>query len=110
MAHPIDAEQVFLRTQNLLGFSAESAVVLYSRGFDTPLVPKQLGDLLKLWVLFPNLNLQTTSDAPCEIRVGAEAHMFNDSGENFIDGEDFVRVLHAFQLGHRRRKKRITYV
>jgi hypothetical protein len=24
--------------------------------------------------------------------------MFNDGSENFIDGEDFVRILHAFIL------------
>jgi hypothetical protein len=38
--YPIDAEQIFLRTQNLLGFPAESAMVLYSGRFDASFVPK----------------------------------------------------------------------
>jgi hypothetical protein len=38
--YPIDAEQIFLRTQNLLGFPAETAMVLYSGGFDASLVPE----------------------------------------------------------------------
>ncbi len=38
--YPIDAEQIFLRAYNLLDFPPESAVVLYSRGFDTSLVPE----------------------------------------------------------------------
>ena len=85
-------------------------MVLWSGRFDAPLVPKQLGNLLKLWVLLPNLNLQTTSDAPWEIRAGVVPHMFNDGSENFIDGKDFVRVLRAFQFRHRRTKRRITYM
>ena len=32
-------------------------MVLYSRVFDAALVPEQLGNLLKLWVLLPTLNL-----------------------------------------------------
>jgi hypothetical protein len=38
--YPIDAEQIFLRTQNLLGFPAKSAMILYSGGFDASLVPE----------------------------------------------------------------------
>ena len=80
-------------------------MVLWSGRFDAPLVPKQLGNLLKFWVLLPNLDLQTMSDAPCDIRTGVVTHMFNDGSENFIDGKDFVRVLHAFQFRHRRMRK-----
>jgi hypothetical protein len=46
----------------------------------------------------------------CEIRAGVVPHMFNDSSENFIDGEDFVCVLHAFQFRHKRTKKRKAYM
>ena len=80
-------------------------MVLWSGRFDAPLVPKQLGNLLKLWVLLPNLNLQIASDAPCDTRTGVVTHMFNDGSENFIDREDFVRVLYAFQFRHRRTRK-----
>ena len=38
--YPIDAEQIFLRTQNLLGFPTEFAMVLYSGRFDASLVPE----------------------------------------------------------------------
>jgi hypothetical protein len=38
--YPIDAEQIFLRTQNLLGFPAKSAMILYSGGLDASLVPE----------------------------------------------------------------------
>jgi hypothetical protein len=38
--YPVDAEQIFLRSQNLFGFLAKPTVVLDGGGFETTLVPE----------------------------------------------------------------------
>lgn len=30
-----------------------------------------------------------------EIGESCEVHVFNEAGENFVDGEDLVRILHS---------------
>jgi hypothetical protein len=45
-AHPVDAEEVLFGPEDLLCLLAERAVILDRRGFQTTLVPEQLGDLL----------------------------------------------------------------
>ena len=59
-AYPVDAEKALFGPEDLLCLLAELAVILDCGSLQTPLVPEQLGDLLELLVLLPDLNLKVS--------------------------------------------------
>lgn len=43
----------------------------------------------------PSFEPMKPRQARFEIGESCEVHVFNEAGENFVDGEDLVRILHS---------------